>query len=98
MYNHLTRNVAPFELTPDRARHVLLSVLPDIIEFRPSPGVYTQAIDRCSQLGLSQANIYDAVHLEAAIAGRATVLYTDNVKDFTALLTPKDTLAIQGIR
>jgi predicted nucleic acid-binding protein len=98
MYNHLTRNVTPFQLSPTQAQHVLLELLPQVVNFRSYPRAYHAAIQRCVKTDLRRAVVYDAIHLEAAIEGGADILYTDNTKDFNRLLSDDDSIRIQGIR
>ena len=97
-YRHLTRNVAPFELSPNLAT-TALSQLAELITFGEVTAViYRAAIARCVRLRLRGAIIYDALHLETAIAMEANTLYTDNTKDFNRLLTPDESLRISGVR
>ena len=99
IYRHLTRNVPPFELAPASVSKILLEQLPRIVKFvDASTQIYHLAIARCAQLGLRGAIICDALHLETAVLTGASVLYTDNTKDFNRLLTPDDALRIRGVR
>ena len=49
---------------------------------------YEAALRRRADLSLVSAVIYDALHVQAAIKIGATIIYTDNLKDFTRLVTP----------
>ena len=59
---------------------------------------YRAALSRCVMLNLRGPVFYDALHFQAAIKCEASVLYTDNAKDFTRLLLDEDTIQIQGVR
>jgi len=48
---------------------------------------YLEAIDRCIQLGLRGAVIYDALHFHAAVKAKVDILYTANHRDFARLMT-----------
>ena len=97
-FRHLTRNIPPFELSPHLAA-AALTQLSELITFTEvTTVIYRAALARCVQLNLRGAIIYDALHLETAIAAKADILYTDNTKDFNRLLTPDESLRISGVR
>lgn len=48
---------------------------------------YLAAVDRCVELGLRGAVIYDALHFQAAIKAKVEILYTANLSDFERLMT-----------
>lgn len=99
LYRHLTRNRAPYDLSPENAAFALLdnlSKLLTIIDLEESD--YNSAIRRCEKLELTGAVIYDALHYEAALKAGAEVLYTDNLRDFTRLQLEGETMSIEGIR
>jgi hypothetical protein len=52
------------------------------------------AIRRCSAIGLRSGAVFDALHVEAALAWRAKELRTLNVGDFDRLIRPGETLSI----
>lgn len=59
---------------------------------------YEAAVIRCGKLGFTRGVVYDALHLQAAIKAGADILYTDNLKDFTRLISPEDIVKIMGVR
>ena len=59
---------------------------------------YQKAIDRCVDLNLTGAVIYDALHYQAALKIKADILYTDNLRDFNRLWREEDGLEISGVR
>ena len=99
LYRHLTRNVAPFTMSPANVEDVLLNDFAKLLTYvAGDSGVYRRSVQRLSGQGLRGAIIYDALHLESALAIKASILYTDNAKDFRRLLTPDDPIRIEGIR
>lgn len=99
LYRHLTRNRAPYDLSPENAALALLDNLSKLIKIIDlDEQDYNAAIRRCEQLALTGAVIYDALHYQAALKAGATILYTDNLKDFERLQLPEETLTIEGIR
>jgi predicted nucleic acid-binding protein len=59
---------------------------------------YKAAVARCGELEISGPVIYDALHLQAALKAGAKTLYTDNLRDFTRLVTKDDPIKIVGVR
>ena len=59
---------------------------------------YRAALSRCTRLNLRGPVFYDALHFQAAVKCGATILYTDNTKDFNRLLTDEDPIEVRGIR
>jgi predicted nucleic acid-binding protein len=67
-----------------------------IVELNQSD--YEAAVIRCRELKLVSSVIYDALHYQAALKAGAEVIYADNLKDFTRLQLPGETIEIKGIR
>jgi predicted nucleic acid-binding protein len=59
---------------------------------------YKIAVTRCGALNIPGPVIYDALHLQAALKAGAEILYTDNLRDFTRLVTEDDPIKIVGVR
>jgi len=57
---------------------------------------YLAAVDRCAQLGLRGAVIYDALHFQAAIKAEVDVIYTGNLRDFNRLITDEITFKVEN--
>lgn len=100
LYHHLTKPTKlDIHFATEEVQGLLLDRLPQmlgLIELTEED--YRLAIRRCAQANLVSAVIYDALHFQAAIKCGASVLYTDNTKDFNRLLTPDDALRIRGVR
>ena len=56
---------------------------------------YRAAIRRCSTIGLRREAVFDALHLEAALAWRAKNLQTLNAADFERLIQPGESMSIR---
>ena len=86
-------------MSPANVEDVLLNDFAKLLTYvAGDSGVYRRSVQRLSGQGLRGAIIYDALHLESALAIKASILYTDNAKDFRRLLTPDDPIRIEGIR
>jgi len=99
LYRNLTRGKTPYEVSPELAEIAItekLAPLMTMIVLDKSD--YEAAIARCVALDLSSSIIYDALHVQAAIKAKADVLYTDNLRDFSRLVTEDLGLDLQGVR
>lgn len=86
-------------LSLEHLQTALQSTLGSIIQLvELSDGDYRDALSRCTTLNLRGPVFYDALHFQAAVKCGATILYTDNTKDFNRLLTEADTVEVRGIR
>jgi predicted nucleic acid-binding protein len=99
LYRHLTKNRAPYNLLPEEAKLAVVDNLGKLLEIvAMDKADYEKAIARCVKLGLTGAVIYDALHLEAALKAGAEILYSDNLRDFTRLVTKDDSIKLEGVR
>ena len=98
LYRQLTRGNSPGQLSPQMAQSVISALTSKFIMVALDGDDYLAALQRCVDLNLSSSIIYDALHVQAALKANATTLYTDNLKDFTRLVTPEDNLQVKGIR
>jgi len=99
LYRHLTKNRPPYNLLPEEASIAVVDNLGKLLEIIAMDRKdYELAIARCVKLNLTGAVIYDALHLQAALKAGAEVLYTDNLRDFTRLVTEDDEIKIVGVR
>ena len=100
LYNNLTRPTKhKIHLKPSLAADVIINKIGEqltIIELTKED--YENAVRRCARLNLVSGVIYDALHLEAALKAEAEILYTDNLRDFTRLVTEDDPIKIVGVR
>lgn len=100
LYNNLTRPTKhKIHLEPSLAADVIIERIGkrlNIIELTKED--YEAAVKRCARLNLVSGIIYDALHLQAALKAGAEILYTDNLRDFTRLLTEDDPIKIVGVR
>jgi predicted nucleic acid-binding protein len=100
LYTNLTRpNKYIAHISPEQAAEILLEGINKvltIVELNQSD--YEAAVIRCRELKLVSAVIYDALHYQAALKAGAEVIYADNLKDFTRLQLPGETIEIKGIR
>lgn len=100
LYNNLTRPTKyKVHLQPLLAADVIINQIGErltIIELTKAD--YEVAVKRCASLNLVSGVIYDALHLQAALKVGAEILYTDNLRDFTRLVTDDDPIRIVGVR
>ncbi len=99
LYRHLTKNRPPYNLLPAEASTAIIDSLGKLLEIvAMDQADYEKAIARCVKLNLTGAVIYDALHLEAALKAGAEILYSDNLRDFTRLVTDDDEIELKGVR
>lgn len=99
MYRTLTRGNSPIEVSPSIAQSTIVEKLVPLMTMVSLDKTdYEAAIARCVMLDLRSSVIYDALHVQAALKAGATVLYTDNLRDFNRLVTDEDDIIVQGIR
>ena len=99
MYCHLTRNIPPYNLLPEEAEPAITEHLGNLLNIIVlDKEDYHAAIHRCVTLSLTGAIIYDALHYQAALRAGAATIVTDNVKDFTRLVTEDEQMVIRGMR
>ena len=100
LYNHLTK---PGKGRPNFplsvANTMLTESLPKLITIQTLDwSDYQAAIRRCVRLQLSGPIIYDALHYQAALRAGATVIVTDNVRDFARLVEEEERMEIRPMR
>lgn len=97
LYSNLTRFPLGDRIQPFEAQ-VTTDTLRDLVTVISLTGSdYFRALQRCSTKGLVSGIIYDAIHLQSALKGGASVLYTANTKDFERLLSNDDPLELRSI-
>lgn len=100
LYNNLTKKGGGRPgLPPQTVARLLndkLDLTFEMVEL--SKADYKAAISRSAGLNIPGPIIYDALHYQAALKAGATVLYTDNLRDFTRLQLPEDKLVVKGVR
>lgn len=100
LYNNLTRpRPSKLHLPPTVAYELIVKELGNkltLVELGRAD--YEASIARCAELELVSGVIYDALHVQAALKAEAEVLYTDNLRDFTRLVTDNDPLEVRGVR
>jgi predicted nucleic acid-binding protein len=85
-FNTLTYRL---QFPPDQAREVMRHNLARFQFVAMDADDYRAAIDRVVDGGLTGDKIYDALHVGAAIKGKASKIHTSNKRDFGPL-TPAD--------
>jgi predicted nucleic acid-binding protein len=100
LYNNLTKKGGGRPgLKPQEVAELLNEKLGSIFEMiELNTEDYKLAVARCGTLEIPGPVIYDALHLQAALKAGAEVLYTDNFRDFTRLVTEDDPIKIVGVR
>ena len=100
LYNNLTRpRPSKLHLPPEIAYQLIVEQLGSklmLIEMNRED--YELSLKRCADLKLVSGVIYDSLHVQAALKAKASVLYTDNLRDFTRLVTEGDPLEVRGVR
>jgi predicted nucleic acid-binding protein len=84
-YAVLTRLPVRPRITPEIAQELILTNLLALEAIPLSPALYQKAIERLVGLNLVGGVMFDALLAEAALAARAEVLLTGNLKDFRRL-------------
>lgn len=100
LFNTLTRPTpAKTEILPEDAYELIVNQLGPFLELiELTKEDYEAALKRCADLKLIRSVIYDALHVQAALKAGASVLYTDNLRDFNRLVTEDDTIEVKDIR
>ena len=98
MYRHLTRGNTPFQLSPSMALTTIEQLTANFQMVELTASDYLAAMAHCVQLDLSSSIVYDALHVQAAIKVGASIIYTDNLRDFTRLVTPELGIEVKGVR
>ena len=84
------------EVTPPQVLAEIKAVTRHLNTVDLSEADYFTALERCVDLELSGAVIYDALHFQAALKAKADILYTENRRDFDRLLRA-DELVIRSL-
>lgn len=100
LYNNLTKKSGGRPgLKPKQVAELLNDKLGSVFEMiELNKEDYKLAVARCGNLKIAGPVIYDALHLQAALKAGAEILYTDNLRDFTRLVTEDDPIKIVGTR
>lgn len=84
-------------ITAEEAAYAVKSLVNHFTTISLDEVDYFNALDRCAQLNLTGGVVYDAIHYQAALKAEVDILYTDNLKDFTRLVLPGDSIRIEGL-
>lgn len=88
IWSVLTRLPGPARLSPEQALRVVRRVQALFLLHPLEPSEYDEALQRCTDRGLSSGVVFDALHMVAAEHAGADALVTFNGADFLRLATP----------